>query len=146
MKRLEDLSTLRLDTGQTINFKYRKKKLQGLSGDTVATALYANGIRIFSRSLKYHRPRGLYSLDGESSNTCMQVNGIPNVCTENTLLAEGMHLEPQNVAGSPEMDLKGFIDKLDWAMPAGFYYRSMHKPARIWPSELKHARKAAGLG
>ena len=146
MKRLENLPTLRINTGQAIDFKYRKKKLQGFSGDTVATALYANGIRIFSRSLKYHRPRGLYSLDGESSNTCMRVNGIPNVCTENTLLADGMHLEAQNVSGSPEMDLKGFIDKLDWAMPAGFYYRSMHKPARIWPIALKQVRKAAGLG
>ncbi|MGD9102654.1 MAG: FAD-dependent oxidoreductase, partial [Desulfobacterales bacterium] len=118
----------------------------GLSGDTVATALYANGIRIFGRSLKYHRPRGLYSLDGESSNTCMQVDGIPNVCAENTLLADGMQVKAQNVVGSPETDMKGFMDKMDWAMPAGFYYRTMHKPARIWPIALKQVRKAAGLG
>ncbi len=146
MKRLEKLSTLRIDPAQPLHFKYKHKTLKGFSGDTVASALYANGTRIFSRSLKYHRPRGLYSLDGECSNTCMQVNGIPNVCAENTLLADGMHLEAQNVAGSPEMDLKGFIDKLDWAMPAGFYYRTMHKPARVWPLALKQVRKAAGLG
>ena len=146
MKRLEKLSTLRINPAKTMVFRYRKKMLKGLSGDTVASALYANGIRIFSRSLKYHRPRGLYSLDGESSNTCMQVNGIPNVCTETTLLAEGMQLEAQNVTGSPEWDAKGFMDQLDWAMPAGFYYRTMHKPARIWPVALKQVRKAAGLG
>jgi sarcosine oxidase subunit alpha len=146
MNRLEKLPTLRINPVQTIAFHYKNKTFEGLGGDTVATALYANGIRIFSRSLKYHRPRGLYSLDGESSNTCMQVNGIPNVCTENSLLTDGMQLEAQNVSGSPEMDLKGFIDKLDWAMPAGFYYRSMHKPARIWPIALKQVRKAAGLG
>ena len=146
MKRLEKLSTLRIDPAKTLQFKYRNKRLKGLSGDTVASALYANGIRIFSRSLKYHRPRGLYSLDGESSNTCMQLNGIPNVCAETTPLADGMQLEAQNVTGSPEWDLKGFMDKLDWAMPAGFYYRSMHKPARIWPIALKQVRKAAGLG
>jgi sarcosine oxidase subunit alpha len=146
MKRLEKLSTLRIDPAQMLHFDYKKKTLQGLNGDTIASALYANGIRIFSRSLKYHRPRGLYSLDGECSNTCMQVNGIPNVCAENTLLTDGMHVQAQNVAGSPETDLKGFLDKLDWAMPAGFYYRTMHKPARIWPLALRQVRKAAGLG
>jgi sarcosine oxidase subunit alpha len=146
MNRLEKLPTLRINPAQTIAFRYKNKSFEGLSGDTVASALYANGIRIFSRSLKYHRPRGLYSLDGESSNTCMQVNGIPNVCAENTLLKDGMRLKAQNVKGTPERDLMGFMDKLDWAMPAGFYYRTLHKPARIWPMALKQVRKAAGLG
>jgi sarcosine oxidase subunit alpha len=146
MNRLEKLSTLRINPAQPISFRYKKKTVKGVSGDTVATALYANGIRIFGRSLKYHRPRGLYSLDGESSNTCVQVNGIPNVCAENTLLKEGLQVKAQNVVGSAETDLKGFMDKLDWAMPAGFYYRTMHKPARIWPIALKQVRKAAGLG
>jgi sarcosine oxidase subunit alpha len=146
MKRLEKMPTLRIDAAQTIAFRYKNKTFEGVSGDTVATALYANGIRIFSRSLKYHRPRGLYSLDGECSNTCMQVNGIPNVRTENTLLEDGMRVKAQNVKGTPETDLMGFMDKLDWAMPAGFYYRTMHKPARIWPIALKQVRKAAGLG
>ena len=71
MKRLEKLPTFRIDAAQTIGFRYKNKTFEGVSGDTVATALYAGGIRIFSRSLKYHRPRGLYSLDGECSNTCM---------------------------------------------------------------------------
>jgi sarcosine oxidase subunit alpha len=146
MKRLEKLPTLRINPAKSLHFKYKNKKQMGLGGDTVATALYANGTRIFGRSLKYHRPRGLYSLDGESSNTCMQVDGIPNICAETTLLADGMQIKAQNVVGSPETDLKGFMDKLDWAMPAGFYYRTMHKPARIWPIALKQVRKAAGLG
>jgi sarcosine oxidase subunit alpha len=97
--------------------------------------------------LKYHRPRGLYSLDGECSNTCMEVDGIPNVRTENTLLQEGMVVKEQNVMGSAQRDWLGFIDKLDWMMPAGFYYKTMHKPAKaIWPVALKQIRKAAGLG
>jgi sarcosine oxidase subunit alpha len=57
-----------------------------------------------------------------------------------------MRVKAQNVKGTPETDLMGFMDKLDWAMPAGFYYRTMHKPARIWPIALKQVRKAAGLG
>ena len=146
MNRLEKLPTLRVNPVQPITFTFAGKYFRGQSGDTIASALYANGVRIFSRSLKYHRPRGLYSLDGECSNTCVNVDGIPNVCAENTLLKEGMRVSAQNVKGNPETDIRAFMDKLDWAMPAGFYYRSMHKPARIWPIALKQVRKAAGLG
>ncbi len=146
MNRLEKLPTLRINPAHPISFTYKNKTCQGVSGDTIATALYANGIRIFSRSLKYHRPRGLYSLDGESCNTFMEVDRIPNVCAETTRLRDGMTVNAQNVKGTPEFDLLGFLDKLDWAMPAGFYYRSLHKPAWIWPIALKQVRKAAGLG
>jgi len=146
MDRLSQLPTLRIDPEQKIAMKYGRKSYYGMAGDTIATALYANSIRIFSRSLKYHRPRGLYSLDGECSNTYMQINGIPNVCAEKTLLKSGMKVAAQNVIGSPEKDLMGFLDNLDWAMPAGFYYRTMHKPAKLWPIALKRVRKAAGLG
>ena len=146
MNRLSQLPTLRINPAQKISLNYKRKTYQGIGGDTIATALYANGIRIFSRSLKYHCPRGLYSLDGECSNTRMEINGIPNVCTENTLLKNGMTIKAQNVIGTAENDLMGFMDRLDWAMPAGFYYRTMHKPAPIWPIALKQVRKAAGLG
>ncbi len=146
MERLSQLPTLRINPDQELAFQHQRSRYRGLAGDTIATALFANGVRIFSRSLKYHRPRGLYSLDGECSNTCLEVNGIPNVCTEKTLLKEGMTLKTQNVKGSAENDLMGFMDTLDWAMPAGFYYRSMHKPAKLWPLALKQVRKAAGLG
>ena len=67
--------------------------MQGLAGDSVAAALFANGVTICSRSLKYHRPRGIYSLDGETSNTLMRINGEPNVRAEQTPLAEGMVVE-----------------------------------------------------
>ena len=118
MNRLSQLPTLRIDPAQEISLNYDGKICRGVAGDTVATALYASGVRIFSRSLKYHRSRGLYSLDGECSNTCMQLNGIPNVRTENTLLKNGMTVKAQNVKGTPEKDLMGFMDRLDWAMPA----------------------------
>ena len=146
MDRLSQLPTLRINPDGELAFQHHRNRYRGLEGDTIATALFANGVRIFSRSLKYHRPRGLYSLDGECSNTCLEVNGIPNVCTERTLLKDGMRLKTQNVKGSAENDLMGFMDTLDWAMPAGFYYRTMHKPARLWPLALKQVRKAAGLG
>ncbi|NNG00212.1 MAG: FAD-dependent oxidoreductase [Desulfobacteraceae bacterium] len=146
MNRLNQLPTLRIDPAVNHSLTYRGRTYQGVAGDTVATALFANGVRIFGRSLKYHRPRGLYSLDGECSNTCMEVDGIPNVRAENTLLENGMTVKEQNVKGSAERDWLGFMDKLDWMMPAGFYYKIMHKPAAIWPMAMKQIRKAAGLG
>jgi sarcosine oxidase, subunit alpha len=146
MNRINQLPTLRIDPTEKRTVRYRGKSFQGVAGDTVATALYANGVRIFARSLKYHRPRGLYSLDGECSNTMMAVDGIPNVRTENTLLKSGMQVKEQNVKGSAEFDWMGFIDKFDWMMPAGFYYHTMHKPAVVWPHAMKQIRKAAGLG
>jgi sarcosine oxidase subunit alpha len=76
----------------------------------------------------------------------MDVNGIPNVCTENTPVENDMRVKAQNVVGSPETDLLSFMDKLDWAMPAGFYYRVFHKPAGLWPLAIKQIRRAAGLG
>jgi sarcosine oxidase subunit alpha len=146
MNRLGQLPTLKIEPAQQLGFVYKGKKLYGVKGDTIATALFANGVRIFGRSLKYHRPRGLYSLDGECSNTCMEVDGVPNVRCENTLLEDGMVVKEQNVKGSAEHDMMGFLDKLDFMMPAGFYYNVMHKPAAIWPHAMKQIRKAAGLG
>lgn len=146
MPRLNNLPTLQIDSGRKISFTFRGKRYYGLKGDTIATALYANGIRIFARSLKYHRPRGLYSLDGECSNTCMEVDSIPNVRCENTLLKDGMEIKEQNVKGSLENDMMSIFDKMDWLMPAGFYYKTMHKPAKIWPIAMKQIRKVAGLG
>ena len=146
MNRLNQLPTLRITPSEKLSLNYRGKTVQGVAGDTVATALFANGVRVFGRSLKYHRPRGLYSLDGECSNTCMDVNGVPNVRTENTLLKDGMVVKEQNVKGSADRDWLSFIDKLDWMMPAGFYYKTMHKPAAVWPVAMKQIRKTAGIG
>ena len=146
MNRINQLPSLRIESSKNIPFGYKGKTWYGVKGDTIATALFANGVRIFSRSLKYHRPRGLYSLDGECSNTCMAVNNIPNVRCENTLLEKNMTVKDQNVKGSAENDMLAFMDKLDWMMPAGFYYKTMHKPAKIWPVAMKQIRKAAGLG
>ncbi|MCK8603542.1 2Fe-2S iron-sulfur cluster-binding protein [Desulfoferrobacter suflitae] len=146
MKRLAGLPTLRVNSARAVSIEYDGKRFHGVEGDTVATLLYANGTRIFSRSLKYHRPRGLYSLDGQSSNTYVDVDDIPNVCAENTFVGNGMRVEPQNVLGTPEHDWMAFMDKLSWAMPAGFYYTIFHKPARLWPIAVRHIRKTAGLG
>jgi sarcosine oxidase, subunit alpha len=147
MKRLSLLPTFRIQSGKELSINFGQKRCRGFEGDTIASVLYANDVRIFGRSLKYHRPRGLYSLDGECSNTMMAVDGIPNVRAENTPAVDGMNVKAQNVFGkTPDFDMMRFMDELSWAMPAGFYYQTLHKPARIWPLAIKHIRKAAGLG
>ncbi|MGD8765951.1 MAG: FAD-dependent oxidoreductase [Desulfobacteraceae bacterium] len=146
MNRLTQLPTLRINPEDEISIRFRGDHYKGAGGDTIASLLFANGIRIFSRSPKYHRPRGLYSLDGESSNTYLEVDGIPNVCAENTPARNGMIVNAQNVVGSPQIDLMAFMDRLAWAMPAGFYYKVFHKPAALWPLAARFIRKAAGLG
>ena len=120
--------------------------MRGFAGDTVASALYAAGVRVFGRSLKYHRPRGLHSMDGESSNTLMRIDGVPNECAETTALRAGMSVSAQNVRGDPRRDVFGFIDVFDRLMPAGFYYRVGHRPRRAWPLFRDGLRRMAGTG
>lgn len=146
MNRLENLPTLRIRSQQNVVIEYNGRTYGGFEGDTVASLLYACGERIFGRSLKYHRPRGLYSMDGECSNAMMCVDGRPNINTENTPVRHGMKVRPQNVHGSLKWDPQGLTDRFSWAMPAGFYYKVFHRPARIWPVAIKAIRQAAGLG
>ncbi|MCD4722234.1 MAG: (2Fe-2S)-binding protein, partial [Desulfobacula sp.] len=118
----------------------------GFEGDSVASALFANGVKIFSRSLKYHRPRGLYSMDGESANTMVNINGECNARSETTLLSQGDRVTAQNYWGSVENDRFAFLNYFDGFMPAGFYYRRLHKPAFLWSMASKFIRKMAGTG
>ncbi len=146
MTRLPPSLTQKIDQTTELHFSWQGKPMKGLKGDSVAGALFGNGVRIFARSLKYHRPRGLYSLDGESGNTLVNIDGECNVRAETTLLRDGMRVTPQNSFGSVERDLFGILDRFDSFMPAGFYYRMFHKPAFIWPLAVKLIRRMAGTG
>jgi sarcosine oxidase, subunit alpha len=117
------------------------------AGDTIGSALYASGQRIFSRSFKYHRPRGLLCCSGGCANCMMTVDGTPNVrvCVEP--VREGAVVEPQNVLGSLERDLLSVVDRVGGPFtPVGFYYRTMIRPRRLWPYYEKFLRNVAGLG
>ncbi len=144
--RLTPGPTCRVDFSRPLAFRFLGRPMTGFAGDTVASALYANGVRIFSRSLKYHRPRGLYSMEGESSNTLMGIDGVPNEGAETTGLREGMSVRAQNVRGDPRTDRFAFIDAFDRLMPAGFYYRLFHRPYRLWPLFQNGLRRMAGTG
>jgi sarcosine oxidase subunit alpha len=121
--------------------------MQGYEGDTIGSALYAAGLRTFSRSFKYHRTRGLLCCTGQCPNCMMNVDGVPNVrvCVEP--LREGAHVQEQNVWGKLDLDVLSVTDKVGGPFtPVGFYYRTMIRPRRLWPLYEKVLRNLAGLG
>jgi sarcosine oxidase subunit alpha len=128
-------------------FSFQGKPVRAFLGDTLGSALYASGQRIFSRSFKYHRPRGLLCCSGNCANCMMTVDGVPNVriCAEP--VREGAVVRPQNVLGSLEHDALVVTDKLGGPFtPVGFYYRTMIRPRWAWPLYEKFLRNVAGLG
>jgi sarcosine oxidase subunit alpha len=145
--RLERQPRERIDRGETLRFRLGPWELEGYRGDTIGSALFASGRRVFSRSFKYHRPRGLLCCSGQCPNCMMTVDSVPNVrvCVEP--LREGAVVTPQNVLGKLDFDLMSVVDKLGGPFtPVGFYYRTMIRPRKAWPLYEKFLRNAAGLG
>jgi sarcosine oxidase, subunit alpha len=137
----------RLDRRRELNFFFEGTPVPAFAGDTIGSALFAAGRRVFSRSFKYHRPRGLLCCSGQCPNCLMQVDGRPSVrvCTEPA--RDGAVVKAQNVLGSLERDLLAVVDKVGGPlMPVGFYYRTMIRPRRAWPLYEKLLRNAAGIG
>jgi sarcosine oxidase subunit alpha len=147
MSRLPPRSDERIDRTTIVAFEFEGQRLEGYAGDTIASALYAAGRRIFSRSFKYHRPRGLLCCSGHCANCQMTVDGVPNVrvCVEP--LREGAVVRGQNVVGSLDRDWMSITDKIGGPFtPPGFYYKAFIRPKRLWPLYEKFLRGAAGLG
>ena len=137
----------RLDREREVTFSFSDQSIRAFEGDTIGSALYAAGQRVFSRSFKYHRPRGLLCCSGNCPNCMMTVDGIPNVrvCAEPA--REGASVHQQNVWGSLEHDALAVTDKLGGPFtPVGFYYRTMIRPRWAWPLYEKFLRNVAGLG
>ena len=136
-----------LQRDRSVTFQFEGKPVAGFLGDSIGSALFGAGQRVFSRSFKYHRPRGLLCCRGQCPNCMMTVNGVPNVrvCVEP--VREGARVEPQNVWGSLKRDLLAATDKVGGPFtPVGFYYRTMIRPRRAWPLYEKFLRSVAGLG
>ncbi len=129
-----------------IPFTFQGRSYSGYKGDTIASALYRSGVRIFSRSFKYHRPRGLMILDGSSPNDLVQVNNTPNVHASTTPLEPGMEVEGQNAWPSLNLDMMRVFDFFSPLLPVGFYYKLFIRPRAMWPVYEKVLRNAAGLG
>ena len=136
---------LLVDPGKPLTFAFDGKSVSASAGQTIGAALYNSGVRVFSRSFKYHRPRRLFCVAGECANCLMQVDGRPNVriCIEPA--REGQIVRHQNAWPSLRFDALRIIDKFDRRFPVGFYYKQFYKPWK-WRLFESAARRIAGLG
>jgi sarcosine oxidase, subunit alpha len=147
MTRLPEQRGERIDRDSEITFTFDGKKVAALEGDTIGSALFASGQRTFSRSFKYHRPRGLLCCAGQCPNCLVQVDDAPGVraCTEP--VREGMKVEHMNASPSLDFDVMRATDLVGGPFtPPGFYYKTFIRPRRFWPLYEKVLRHAAGLG
>ena len=144
--RLASHPTQAIDGSKPVAFQFEGEPVQAFEGDSIASALYASGVRIFSRSFKYHRPRGLTCVAGRCPNCLMTVDGVPNVraCVEPA--RDGAVVGGQNAWPSLERDALSVMDRFGWAMPVGFYYKSLYRPRLLWKAVSPMIRRVAGLG
>jgi len=146
MSRLPAPMGLLIDRNQPLIFSFDGKPYQGFEGDSIASALLANGRFLLSRSFKYHRPRGPLTMAGQDANTLVQLPSEPNVLADSYLLENGVQVTGQNFNGSLDNDKDAYLGKFSKFMPVGFYYRSFYKPKGMWKVWEPIIRKKAGLG
>ena len=147
MSRLPQQPGERIQRQKLVQFTFDGKQVEAYEGDTIGSALYASGRRIFSRSFKYHRPRGLMCCAGQCPNCIVSVDGAPGAraCTEQ--VREGMKVEHVNATPSLEFDAMQATDLAGGKLtPPGFYYKTFIRPRKLWPVYEKVLRHAAGLG
>ena len=128
MHRMKDHPILSVERGQEVQFHFDGRPIKAYDRETIAAALFAAGIRIFSRSFKYHRPRGLFCMSGHCSNCLMRVDGVPNVRTCVQEARTGMRVESQNAWPSLKFDLAALTGSLDFLVRPGFQYRRFIRP------------------
>ena len=142
----------KLSPAKQINFKFDGKTLSALEGDTLASALLANGIHLVGRSFKYHRPRGILASGSEEPNALMDISRDkartqPNVRATVQEVFEGLEANSQNRWPSLEFDIGSINNSLSRFFPAGFYYKTFKWPQSAWDKVYEPIiRKAAGLG
>ena len=135
-----------IDRSTTIRFTFDGVEYTAHPGDTVASALTAAGVKVLSRSFKYHRPRGLLCCAGHCPNCLVQIGDEPNVRACMRPVEAGMDVQAQNVWPSLNRDLLSLTQLGSRFMPVGFYYKTFIRPQRLWPLYEHTLRHAAGLG
>ena len=147
MSRLAQQPGERIDRSTTITFTFDGRAYTGFAGDTIASALYAAGVRVFSRSFKYHRPRGILTAAGRDANMLVDVDGSPGVRADTEPIRAGMTVTHINAWPSLKFDVMRATDIFAGPFtPPGFYYKTFIRPRRLWPLYEKFLRNAAGLG
>ncbi len=152
------MTSYRLPQGGRVNraapqrFTFDGKTYQGFAGDSLASALLANGQHLFGRSFKYHRPRGLLGAGSEEPNALISVSRGPGRFTPNLRatgieIYEGLTASSQNRWPSLRFDLGAVNDRLGMLFPAGFYNKTFMWPRSFWEKLYEPAiRRMAGLG
>ena len=148
---------MRLDKGGLIDrvapvpFTWNGQDMSACRGDTLASALLANGVRVVGRSFKYHRPRGIFGTGSEEPNALVTLGRgaleEPNVRATMVPVSPGLTARPQNYTGHVNFDLMAVNDWLSPFIGAGFYYKTFMWPKSWWERVYEPAiRRAAGLG
>ncbi|HMR31480.1 MAG TPA: sarcosine oxidase subunit alpha family protein [Geminicoccaceae bacterium] len=142
----------RLDRGRRLRFSFDGRAYEGFAGDTLASALLANGVHLAGRSFKYHRPRGIMTAGAEEPNALVGIdrgNGAedPNLRATQVELFDGLAATSQNRWPSLAFDIGAVGDLLSPFLPAGFYYKTFMWPPSWWTRVYEpRIRAAAGLG
>jgi sarcosine oxidase subunit alpha len=140
----------RIDRDNQLKFSFNGKTYTGQAGDTLASALLANGIHMVGRSWKYHRPRGILSAGAEEPNAIFQLEKgektIPNARATQVELYDDLDASSVNCWPSLDFDLLSINSKVSRMLPAGFYYKTFMWPKSMWMKYEHIIRKASGLG
>lgn len=140
----------RIDRSQPLTFRYNGRKLVGYAGDTLASALLANGVSIVGRSFKLHRPRGIVGCGAEEPNAIMQIGTgaatEPNVRATQVELYEGLVARSTKGWPSVGFDVGGINNVFGRVFAAGFYYKTFMQPRAMWRWYEKLIRRSAGFG
>ena len=147
--RLDNIGYINRD--KKISFTFNGKKYFGYEGDTLASALLANGIHLVGRSFKYHRPRGFFGAGVDEPNAKVQLykgaKTEPNANATEVELVEGLIVKSQNCWPSVSFDFGAINNLFQKFFPAGFYYKTFMWPKSFWYKVYEPIiRKAAGLG
>ncbi|UCG24661.1 MAG: (2Fe-2S)-binding protein [Chloroflexota bacterium] len=135
-----------IDRESSFLFSFDGQAYLAHPGDTIASALAAAGVKVFSRSFKYHRPRGLLCCAGQCPNCLVQVGDEPNVRACTRPVESAMKVRSQNAWPSLSRDVMSLTSLGDRFLPAGFYYKAFIRPQFLWPAFERMLRRAAGLG
>jgi sarcosine oxidase, subunit alpha len=142
----------RIDRSRAVSFSFDGVTYQGFAGDTLASALLANGVMLFGRSFKYHRPRGLMAAGSEEPNALVSVDRgpgrfTPNLRATGVEVHDGLTAVSQNRWPSLKTDFGAINDRLGMFFPAGFYNKTFMWPRSFWEKLYEPAiRNMAGLG
>lgn len=140
-----------INRSATLSFRFDGISYQGYAGDTLASALLANGVRLMGRSFKYHRPRGVLTAGSEEPNALVELRTggrqEPNTRATVAELYDGLVAHSQNRWPSLEHDFMAINDRFSNFLSAGFYYKTFMWPRAFWEKLYEPIiRKAAGLG